>query len=269
MTLPAPRRGRTFLVVGAAALAFLATMLAAAQQPQAQAPPAPAAKPAEAKPAAPAAAATPDKNAASYSLGVTFGNQLRGAGLTPSDVNAQRLTQGIEDALSGKAKMTPADQETIQKFINGARERTGDANHKAAAAFLADNGKKPGVMTTGSGLQYKILAPGSGDQPKATDEVTVNYRGTLLDGSQFDTNKPGPPATFQVNRVIPGFTEALQLMKPGAKFEVWIPPQLAYDMRNPPTIPPGSLLHFDVELVSVKAAPAAPPPAAAPPPKKQ
>jgi len=127
------------------------------------------------------------------------------------------------------------------------------------------------VVTTASGLQYKVLSPGSGTSPKATDSVVVNYRGTLLDGAEFDSSyKRGEPATFQVNRVIPGWTEALQLMKPGGKYQLFVPPQLAYDLRSPPSIPAGSLLIFDVELVSVKppeqaAAPTAPAEPAKPP----
>jgi FKBP-type peptidyl-prolyl cis-trans isomerase len=169
--------------------------------------------------------------------------------------------------------MTEADQNNITKLVRSSVEGAAEANHQAAAKFLAENGKKPGVTTTASGLQYKVLTAGSGESPKATDEVTVNYRGTLLDGTEFDSSyKRGQPATFGVSRVIPGWTEALQLMKPGAKYQLFIPPQLAYDMRSRPPIPPGSMLIFDVELLSSKAPqPAAanptPPPATPPAPK--
>src|SRR5581483_5119718 len=116
-----------------------------------------------------------------------------------------------------------------------------------------------------SGLQYHVINPGSGEGPKPTDEVTVNYRGTLLNGTEFDSSyKRGQPATFPVNGVIPGWREALVLMKPGAKWELWIPPNLAYDERSPPPIPPGSMLIFDVEMIGVKAPKA---PAAAPLPQ--
>jgi FKBP-type peptidyl-prolyl cis-trans isomerase FklB len=128
-------------------------------------------------------------------------------------------------------------------------------NHRAAAKFLAENAKKPDIVTTASGLQYKVISPGSGDSPKGSDEVVVNYRGSLLDGTEFDSSyKRGQPATFPVGAVIPGWTEALQLMKPGAKYQLWVPPQLAYDMRVNPgaPIPPGSMLVFDVELLSIK-----------------
>ena len=111
-----------------------------------------------------------------------------------------------------------------------------------------------------------MLAAGTGASPNPTDTVLVNYRGSLLDGTEFDNSaKHGGPATFQVGRVIPGWTEALQLMKPGAKYRLFIPPQLAYDLRSPPEIPPGSLLLFDVELISIKAAQAAAPAPPAPP----
>jgi FKBP-type peptidyl-prolyl cis-trans isomerase len=143
----------------------------------------------------------------------------------------------------------------------------GEANHRAAAKYLAENAKKPNMVTTASGLQYKVLNAGNGASPKASDEVTVNYRGTLINGTEFDSSyKRGQPATFPVNRVIPGWTEALQLMKPGAKYQLFIPPQLAYDLRSQPPIPPGSMLIFEVELLSVKeGAPEAPPGAAQPP----
>jgi FKBP-type peptidyl-prolyl cis-trans isomerase FklB len=279
MTLPATRPSRVPLLLGAAA-ALTAILLAHAQQPPAgtasSAPP--ATNPAPTKSAAPgathaAAGAADEKNAVSYSLGVSMGDQLRSNGIAAEAVNPQRLAQGVHDALSGKVKMTEADQNNITKLVRSSVEGAAEANHQAAAKFLAENGKKPGVTTTASGLQYKVLQAGSGESPKATDEVTVNYRGTLLDGTEFDSSyKRGQPATFQVSRVIPGWTEALQLMKPGAKYQLFIPPQLAYDLRSRPPIPPGSMLIFDVELLSSKVpAPAAanptPPPTTPAPPK--
>jgi len=279
MTLPATRPSRVPLLLGAAA-ALTAILLAHAQQPPAgaAASSSPATNPAPKKSAAAgatqaAAGAADEKNAVSYSLGVSMGDQLRSNGIAPESVNPQRLAQGVHDALSGKVKMTEADQNNITKLVRSSVEGAAEANHQAAAKFLAENGKKPGVTTTASGLQYKVLAAGSGESPKATDEVTVNYRGTLLDGTEFDSSyKRGQPATFQVSRVIPGWTEALQLMKPGAKYQLFIPPQLAYDLRSRPPIPPGSMLIFDVELLSSKAPPPAaanptPPPATPAPPK--
>ncbi|HWX69326.1 MAG TPA: FKBP-type peptidyl-prolyl cis-trans isomerase [Steroidobacteraceae bacterium] len=270
MTLSTTRRSRAPLLLGAAA-ALTAALLAQAQQPPAGASSAPATSPAPKKSAASgttkpgeSGAAPSEKDAVSYSLGVSMGDQLRSNGIASDAVNPQRLAQGVHDALSGKAKLTEADQNNISRLVRGSIEGAGEANHRAAAKFLAENGKKPGVITTASGLQYKVQAPGNGESPKAADEVTVNYRGTLLDGTEFDSSyRRGQPATFQVGKVIPGWTEALQLMKPGAKYELFIPPQLAYDMRSRPPIPPGSMLIFDVELLSSK--PAQPPAAASPP----
>jgi FKBP-type peptidyl-prolyl cis-trans isomerase len=205
---------------------------------------------------------------------------LRSNGVPPDQISSQRLAQGVRDGITGKAKMTDADRQNISRLMRNALQGAADANHRAAATFLAENGKKPGVTTTASGLQYKVLAAGSGESPTASDEVTVNYRGTLLDGTEFDSSyRRGEPATFPLARVIPGWTEGLQLMKPGAKYQLFVPPQLAYDMRPRPGIPPGSMLIFEVELLSFKPVqaaampgappvqPAVPPPAGSTPPK--
>ena len=259
MTLPAPRRGRTFLLFSAAVALVAGSMLAAAQQPPAGAAPASqAAAPAKKAPAkAGAASEAPAKaktSSPSYSVGVSMGEQLRASGIPPELLNTQQLGQGVHDALSGKVSMTDKDRENLRGLVDS----VGESNHRAAAKFLAENGKKPDILTTASGLQYKVLTAGTGASPKTTDEVTVNYRGTLINGTEFDSSyKRGQPANFQVNRVIPGWTEALGLMKPGAKWQLFIPPQLAYDLRSAPPIPPGSLLIFEVELLSVKAAPPA------------
>jgi len=265
MSLPTTRRSRVIFLLTAAALTF--TVLAEAQQPPAAKPA--AASPTPKKPAAsdstqPGGADASEKSAVSYSLGVSMGDQLRSTGISPDAVNSQRLAQGVHDALSGKAKMTEADQKNINRLLRSSYDAAAETNHRAAAKFLAENGKKPGVITTASGLQYLVQAPGSGESPKATDEATVNYRGTLLDGTEFDSSyKRGQPATFPVSRVIPGWTEALQLMKSGAKYQLFVPPQLAYDMRPKSGIPPGAMLIFEVELLSFK--PGQSPAAAAPP----
>jgi FKBP-type peptidyl-prolyl cis-trans isomerase FkpA len=252
----------------------LGALLVRAQEPPAGAPPGTAASATSKKPAANAAntEAASEKNAVSYSIGVSMGDQLRSTGVTPDQISSQRLTQGVRDGITGKAKMTDADRQNISRLMRNAQQGAADANHRAAAKFLAENGKKPGVTTTASGLQYKVLAAGSGESPKASDEVTVNYRGTLLDGTEFDSSyKRGEPANFRVDRVIPGWTEALQLMKPGGKLQLYVPPQLAYDTHSRPPIPPGALLVFEVELIGVKppeaaAAPAEPTRPGAPPP---
>ncbi|MFL6606097.1 MAG: FKBP-type peptidyl-prolyl cis-trans isomerase [Steroidobacteraceae bacterium] len=228
------------------------------------APAAPTAK----KPAAAAAtggasdvkAPTNAKAQASYSLGVSMGDQLHHLGLTADSIATERLTQGLRDALAGKVAMTASDQENIANFVKTARNSMAESNRTAAKTFLAANGKKKDVVTTPSGLEYHVIAAGEGTPPKSTDEVTVNYRGTLLDGTEFDSSyKRGQPASFPVNGVIQGWQEALVLMKPGAKWELFIPPNLAYDVNSPPSIPPGSMLKFEVELIKVKQpAPAVP-----------
>lgn len=244
------------LVVGTILLA--GTLSAQAQSGNTGDKPVPAAKPAAGSAPSPAES----KSQASYSLGVSFGSQLHTYGLSSDNIQYDRVLQGLKDALTGKATAKPEDGQRIQAMIEQARTSQAAVNKAAAAKFLAENGKQPGVITTASGLQYKIVRPGTGDSPKLSDEATVNYRGTLLDGTEFDSSyKRGQPATFTINAVIKGWQEALLLMKPGSKMELFIPPQLAYDQNSPPPIPPGSLLKFEVELLSARPAP---PPAAPP-----
>lgn len=267
MRLPAPSR-RTALLVSAAA-ALLTCALAHGQQPDAAAT---AASPAKKPPVTAAHAAPNKKGDNSYSLGVIMGEQLRDGGVAADAVDTARIAQGVKDALGGKRSVTDEDRRNMVNFLRGAQQSALESNHRAAATFLAENAKKADIVTTTSGLQYKVIAPGSGASPKATDEVTVNYRGTLLNGTEFDSSyKRGEPATFAVNRVIPGWTEALQLMKPGGKMKLYVPPQLAYDANSRPPIPPGSMLIFDVELLKVQApaAPAAAPHPPAPAPTQQ
>jgi FKBP-type peptidyl-prolyl cis-trans isomerase FklB len=217
-------------------------------------PPAAATAPAAAPPAEPVS-----NEAASYSLGITYGEELRRAGLQPA-IKADVLVRGINDGLGGKAS-APGDRQNIQTFLRATRDAQGAKNKAAAKEFLAKNGKEPGVITTASGLEYKIVAAGDTNaaSPQPTDEVTVQYRGKLLDGTEFDSSYArNEPATFPVRGVIRGWQEALSLMKPGAKWQVYIPPELAYDLKSPPAIPPGSALIFDVELLSIKAPPAKP-----------
>ena len=153
----------------------------------------------------------------------------------------------------------------MQSTLTGFRQRMADAQQKTlkeqggknlaeGKAFLAENGKKQGVKTLPSGLQYKVLSEGSGKAPTKTDTVTVHYRGILISGTEFDSSiARGQPATFKVDGVIPGWTEALQMMKEGAKWQLFIPPELAYGERGmPPRIYPHSTLIFEVELISVK-----------------
>ena len=262
------RRRRTLLTVTGRAVSGLAVvaLLTSTNLVSAQTTPAPAAAPAAKKPAAKATAAPADttpKSKGSYAIGVSVGENLRRAKVAADSVSVERIAAGIRDSLAGKAQMSQEYQASIMELIQGARSAAAEPNHAAAAKFLAENAKNPGVITTASGLQYKVITPGNGANPKPTDQVSVNYTGTLLDKTEFDASaKHGGPAKFPVNGVIPGWQEALVLMKPGAKYELWIPPKLAYDLDSPPMIPPGSLLHFEVELLSV--APPAPAAAAAP-----
>jgi FKBP-type peptidyl-prolyl cis-trans isomerase FklB len=199
------------------------------------------------------------KDKESYSLGYQFGKNLK---FQEVDINLDVYTSGIKDALGGKeSQMSQEEIRTtisdLQKRITAERQK--ELKEKAAKnleeskKFLPENQKKEGVKTLPSGLQYKVLAEGTGKTPKATDNVTVHYRGTLIDGKEYDSSyKMDKPAIFQVNGVIPGWTEALQLMKEGSKWQLFIPPELAYGERGTGSrIPPNSTLIFEVELISV------------------
>ncbi len=201
----------------------------------------------------------------SYSLGLSLGNNLKRNGVEPNEVDLEQLGRGFKDATANTPQLSETDaRNAIMAYQTEARNRWAERNKQAADTFLAANKSKEGVVTTASGLQYKILTEGAGTPPKANDTVTVHYKGTLLDGTEFDSSyKRGQPATFGVGQVIKGWTEALQLMKPGAKWQLFIPPDLAYGPQGRPGIPPNALLQFEVELISVQtqtsAAPAAPP----------
>jgi FKBP-type peptidyl-prolyl cis-trans isomerase FklB len=189
-------------------------------------------------------------------------------------VAIEDVERGLKDGLQGK-KSTPADRQQVQEFVRAAMAAAITRNQAAAKDFLARNGHEKGVMTTASGLEYKVVLPGDRKAPAVapTDSVTVQYRGKLLDGTEFDsTYARGTPATFIVSGVIPGWQEALVLMKPGAKWQLWLPPELAYGTRPQPGIPGGSLLIFEVELLSAKSsvAPAvSPKPGAKPTPNSK
>jgi FKBP-type peptidyl-prolyl cis-trans isomerase FklB len=198
------------------------------------------------------------KDKVSYSIGMQIGFNL---GRQKVDINPDILAAGIKDAIAGKPQLTPDQVKDImaqfEKDVEQKQKQLAEKNKTEGAKFLEDNKKKPGVKTTASGLQYKVEKEGTGSQPKATDMVTVNYRGTLIDGTEFDSSyKRGQPATFPVNGVIKGWTEALQLMKPGSKYQLFIPSNLAYGERAMgPDIGPNATLIFEVELQEVKPAP--------------
>ncbi len=200
------------------------------------------------------------KDKASYSIGYDIGETFKKQKI---ELNLDALVAGLKEALSGKEAALSKDEreKTLQAFQKEMMEKQIAASKEAAEKnkaegekFLEENKKKDGVKTTASGLQYKVLKEGSGAAPKETDTVVTNYRGTLIDGTEFDSSyKRNEPATFPVNRVIKGWTEALQLMKPGAKYQLFIPSSLAYGERGAgQTIGPNATLIFDVELLSIK-----------------
>jgi len=209
-----------------------------------------------------------DKDKISYSIGLNIGRSMKQQGL---DINPDALAAAMKDVFAGaKPQLTDEEmkqvmQEFEQKMIAKQMALREKAQAEAAAAgpknkadgekFLADNKKKEGIKTTASGLQYKVITAGTGKTPKATDTVKTHYRGTLINGTEFDSSyKRGEPAEFPVNGVIKGWTEALQLMKEGAKWQLFIPSELAYGERGAgKDIGPNSTLIFDIELISVKA----------------
>jgi FKBP-type peptidyl-prolyl cis-trans isomerase FklB len=210
--------------------------------------------------AADAPALKSDKEKISYSIGMDIGGNLKRQSI---DVDPDALAKGIKDSYTG-GKTLLTDEEARQAILDfqkqmmekraEALKQLGEKNKADGAKFLAENGKKEGVKTLPSGLQYKELTPGTGKSPTATDTVTTHYKGTLIDGTEFDSSyKRGEPVTFPVSGVIPGWTEALQRMKEGAKWQLFIPPDLAYGDRGAgQEIGPNTTLIFEVELISVQ-----------------
>lgn len=195
----------------------------------------------------------------SYSFGAQMGSNLAFAGDT---LNVDALLEGLRSALLKQdlkltddqimAGFNDCNQLLRAKFMEE-QTRLAQENIQKGLSFLAENKSKEGVMETPSGLQYKVISEGSGEAPSASDRVKVHYRGTLLDGKEFDSSyKRGEPAIFSLDEVIPAWTEGIQLMKPGAKYELYAPSSLAYGERGfPPNIPPNSTLIFEVELLEV------------------
>jgi peptidyl-prolyl cis-trans isomerase len=197
----------------------------------------------------------------SYALGIGIGSQL--AGMGAKELNIDDFAQAIKDVISGsQLKVDNVEAQTlVQNFFQeqeakqqAAAAEAGKAAKAEGEAFLAENGKKEGIVTLPSGLQYQVLKEGDGKKPSATDQVVCHYEGTLLDGTVFDSSyQRNQPATFGLNQVIPGWTEGVQLMQEGAKYRFFIPYKLAYGERGAGAqIPPFATLVFDVELIEVK-----------------
>jgi FKBP-type peptidyl-prolyl cis-trans isomerase FklB len=200
------------------------------------------------------------KEKVSYLIGLDIGKNFRQQSV---DINPDILSRGIKDGLSG-AKSLLTDQEarevmtSFEKEMKGKQEerrkQVGEKNQREGEVFLAENKNKEGIRTLPSGLQYKVIKPGTGKKPKLADSVTAHYRGTMIDGTEFDSSyRRGRPASFPVSGVIPGWTEALQLMEEGAKWQLFIPPNLAYGEKGAgQVIGPHATLIFEVELISVQ-----------------
>lgn len=197
----------------------------------------------------------------SYALGLSMGNNFRASGIT--EINVQDFADGVAAVFYGSTPKMSYDEAKaeiqayfteMEKKQRAAAEEIGKANAAAGEAFLADNGKRVEVRTTPSGLQYEVLTEGDGPRPEANDQVEVHYTGKLIDGTVFDSSVDrGMPATFGVTQVIPGWVEALQLMKAGSKWRLFIPSNLAYGPNGAPGSPigPNATLVFDVELLKV------------------
>jgi len=195
----------------------------------------------------------------SYAIGVDIGKNLQRG---QAEIDLPSFMQGLSDALSEREllmndeEMTQVLQEFGARMQQGAAERQAElavTNKEDGETFLAENKAKDGVVTTATGLQYEVLTQGDGNMPSVADQVTVNYRGTLIDGTEFDsTDRRGSPATFAVNGVIPGWTEVLQLMNVGSKFREVVPSELAYgESGSGPTIGPNATLVFEIELLEI------------------
>jgi len=200
-----------------------------------------------------------DKEKISYALGLDLGNQLKRQAV---DVDADVFMQGLKASLTGSKPLMTEDeakaaiaalQGELQKKQAELAKAQGEMNLKDGEIFLAANKSQQGVVTLPSGLQYKVLTTGTGAKPTADDTVVCHYRGTFLNGTEFDSSyKRNQPATFPVKGVIKGWTEALQLMSVGSKWQLWIPASLAYGPAGRQGIPPNSTLVFEVELISIQ-----------------
>ncbi|PLX99130.1 MAG: hypothetical protein C0623_10185 [Desulfuromonas sp.] len=196
---------------------------------------------------------------ASYSIGMSLGQDFKTRGM---EMNPDLIAQGIHDVLAGNEPLLSQEEalaalQKLQEMALAKQQEVMDGmaatNLAEGTAFLEENGKRSGVVTTDSGLQYEVLVEGNGASPKKTDNVSVDYRGMFIDGTEFDSSyKRGEPANFSVEGIIPGWTEALQMMKEGGKWKLFVPADLAYGTRGaPPVIEPNKTLIFEVELKEI------------------
>jgi FKBP-type peptidyl-prolyl cis-trans isomerase len=244
MSMTTPLRRTPCLALVLAQLVI--SLTAAAAPPQAP-------SPAQTEgPAQDLAGSASQQTAASYSLGLSFATQWRDGGLD-GVLSEPDLIRGIQAGLSG-TPLTPDDRQKAGTLLHDAYASWAGRNKAAAAQFLAHNASQPGVKITASGLQYTVMTAGDAGSPMAAsaDHVTVQYRGRLLNGTEFDSSySRGKPAVIRPNDVIAGWREALAMMSRGAQWRVFVPPDLAYAMTPPPSIPPNSLLVFDIEILGV------------------
>lgn len=234
---------------------FLSLSLSGVAQNKPGAKPTPKpATPTAAKPAAPASAMSSALDSVSYAIGVNIGQSLKGQNL--NELNISLFQKGLEDVMKGRPTTMDYNQSmaVIQKYFQQMQAKKYEAVKVAGQKFLADNKSKPGVVTLPSGMQYQILKAGDGAKPLPTDKVKVHYHGTTIDGQVFDSSVDrGEPISFQLNGLIPGWIEALQLMPTGSKWKLFIPYNLAYgETGSGPKIPPFSTLIFDVELLGIE-----------------
>ncbi len=205
---------------------------------------------------APAAQPAGSPGSASYDVGLMLGSQLEHNGLG-SNLSVDDLVRGLKDAVSGRA-ITPEERDAALRFMHDSHDTLAGQNRAKGREFLERNAQQPGVVTLPSGLQYRVLAEGEpgGKPPSPNDQVTVRYRARFIDGSEFDrSDTHGHPATFRVNGVFKAWQEAFRVMKPGAKWELFVPPELGYGNNPPPPIPPGSVLVYDLELLRIEPIP--------------
>ncbi len=256
---------RSLPIAAAAAAAVVGSAIALAQDPAKEKAATTTTTTKEAAPAAAPSELKDMKARISYLLGFQLFHQLKAQGI---DCDTEILLKGLKDAQAGgKPALSEAEikeafqvmqqqgqarQAEQQKAMQAEAMKVGSANKQEGDAFLAANAKKPGIITLPSGLQYRVIKDGTGHSPKSSDVATVHYEGKLVNGTIFDSSyKRGEPAQFQPNQVIRGWTEALQLMKTGAEWELFIPSDLAYGPQGRPSIPPNSTLIFKVELIAV------------------